>query len=550
MVGVQDVAVVPGSRSRTNVQLQPDVKQFIEAETDAAHASWIRHLMVYEFVNADYRILGVDDAASMSENKMVSFYDKINTNENGEESVLDVLRPKDEKKTVAINKDSQLQKLQNIRSIKLHSRCIVELRVVGRATGSLPRTITVSETQQSFDVAYTMNVLSVRIKPLIPGDDEKDHTNNFKAFVEYSFDRSNPVPEHDDESITKSIEIMVRVIDKYYADFVRERYVSVSIILELIRVMCSEMCEEQITLLQSSDGRMSNAHKDAMRIMLRGVETKLVTSVPFLVDGEYVTELSVHISESQKLVRSVEQSLVVKGAMETEGDDVTVTIQNMYKPWFTALYLASFLADPENKWSTKGHTFFPSYFDSKYAELGLHRIVFDSLVQIRRSYESYLATKFGSMEANPKNDGPYAEERQALSRLDTMTSSMSEIIHRAHIDPKQANTADMFQKVNAISSDTKDMSLHLFQVNERLEKRRSNLVVMANNEHETIKKRKKQRAWFWGVVVTYAVYLWIVMFLVYTRSFRLLYIGSGVVVIVMLLWMLVVLIQSMLSNKK
>lgn len=243
--------------------------------------------------------------------------------------------------------------------------------------------------------------------------------------------------------------------------------------------------------------------------------------------GAYVTSLSAFLGLARTRVFD---NLQIDGVTRlTFTSDVLDALFLMMKPWLALRFLASFLP---GDWNRAGAAFAPNYQEIQFARLAMFRVVFEGV----RHVHTYL-------QPQPQSSADVERLSQLLYKLANTLST--DVVSGAEDMYPQWQT-----DVAAASRDSKQASLDLFQLNAQLQQRKSNLMVMLQNQRELQKERVRQVRWFWVAVAGYVVALGVAIALLVTRQYRALYIVFSILAAAPAAWFVVALLRSALSSSK
>lgn len=320
----------------------------------------------------------------------------------------------------------------------------------------------------------------------------------------------------------------------------------------LINDCCDEVCLLQLDVLLSNGPSqdyyrfgMSRSMRERYEELLDQIRIKLRSRVPFETGTDHVRDLDTHLQHCQAIVREeVEER---NRDRLFKNDEVTSTfiadtVYHTHLPFYTVLFLLTFTGDDDgNNWTRKGHTFVANFFDTQYARLGLYRILLDSTRYLRNIYEAVKNAAESDTQWTSLDD-------RYLRRLEVMGSEISNVIQKVHVDPSRAETSRMFAQTNALSEQTKSVTMSVARIDDVISKKRQNLVVILG-EHTRLQTRLTSSArMFWYIVGVYVTSLWIMFALVYFSMYRVLYVFGGLIFVVLGVRYLTILIRRVLRQ--
>jgi len=232
------------------------------------------------------------------------------------------------------------------------------------------------------------------------------------------------------------------------------------------------------------------------------------------------TTIDAYLIKSRDIFDSVEFS----GASSAVFDVATKNaLFNMLKPWLIFWFLAEFIPGTTDR----SGKFKPNYQDTQYARLAMFRATFDIATELQR----YL------QDADSTN-------REDIDKLGAISLKIADTIGTEYVTPRKNKYPEWQQNVASRSSDTKTMSMKLYQVNAQLEKRKANLQAMLQNYRE-LQKESTRRTWLFRVVmIIYALIVLSMIFLIAFGRYSTLYMLCGVVIVVPVLYFVINLVQK------
>lgn len=215
----------------------------------------------------------------------------------------------------------------------------------------------------------------------------------------------------------------------------------------------------------------------------------------------------------------------------TMSDDVLRNaLFSMLKPWLCMQYLSEFV--PENGSMNIYSGFKPNYQDMQYARLAAFRAMFD-LVDALLQY----------------NQGLDSASQQDLARLTAVAMRLSETLGSEFIARRNKQLPKWQNEVATASKSTKTLSVQLYEINAQLEKRKSNLLVMLQNQRELQKEAARKRWVFWILLLVFVIVTSCLVFLLAFRKYFVLYVLSSLVIVVPLLYFVITLVMRTLRGR-
>jgi hypothetical protein len=307
-------------------------------------------------------------------------------------------------------------------------------------------------------------------------------------------------------------------LEAYYRDriSVDKTPIDVEDLLKMTEAACLAVYKQQLHQLNYSMGSNLDAQlEQAVKVF----EDK----VPARDDrGDYITSISPFLKKMRDVY---DKEVEFSGPAHAVFDDTNRhMLFVMLKPWFVMRFLASFI--PGGDWNASGNSFNPNYQESQYAKLAMFRVVFDSLDHIQQ----YLVRTDSSLED--------------MTYLSDLSYRITDTINKEFVTRRKEKFPEWKNQVSDKSQKTKDASMRLFQINAQLERRKQNLLVMMHNHGELQREARRQSWIFWATVAAYIVVVAILIGLIVTSQFTILYGFSGALVLIPTLWYVVNLVRK------
>lgn len=337
---------------------------------------------------------------------------------------------------------------------------------------------------------------------------------------EYLDKSDQPIPELDNEGNTEHSVGEVRfAFEAYYRNVILAEKQSVDIeqMLEMTQRACRAVFVQQLEDLSIGTSNVDDQLDKVIEYFSDKVPARNS-------NGDYITSLDAFLQNMSDRFDEFE----FDGPAQAVFDDSTIrtALYRMLQPWFIMRFLAGFNEGP---WNASGNSFHPNFQESQYARLAMFRIMFDSINHVQKYF-----IRTGS---NPED----------LVYISDLAYRVTDTIGREYVSQRKDKYPEWQNKVSDKSTDTKDKSMRLFQINVQLEKRKENLLAMMHNHRELQNEEKRQRWIFWAMVIAYIIIVIIIMALIVKDQYFILYLFSGALVVVPLMWYIISLVRRTIS---
>ena len=305
-------------------------------------------------------------------------------------------------------------------------------------------------------------------------------------------------------------------------------------LVHAVQNSCVTVLTSQINYIHPN-ANMSNVYAIVERMM----ESLFTTN---MMDGDTIS--STNTNSVQSLDQYLEKARDVFDSTNFQdiGSDIfDQTMRNaifaMYKPLICMHFLFEFVPEyegyiPRNpdlsrKYAAirRDRSFKPSYQEMQYARLAIYRAVFDLVDALLQHTQEF-------------NSG----DQTQIARLSALSLKLTETLGSDFVTKRKNKYPEWQAEVSQNSSDTKRLSIELYQANAQLEKRKANLLVMLQNQRE-LQKVAARKAWiFWITVIIFVLVVLAMISLLVFKQFFALYAFCTLVVVVPLMYLIVSLV--------
>lgn len=303
--------------------------------------------------------------------------------------------------------------------------------------------------------------------------------------------------------------------------------IGVATLLDIVWQSCRKVLRAQVTALYGTRTADRKVLPDSMWTFLdtrlSGITDQLNAAIPFRDDdtGFFVQDLKAHLAKARTVIDAFPIEPALRDWLFTP--PVMDAIFYLFHPWLYFKFVASFVP---GAWNAANQDRV-SFYDMRYAELALYRMMLDTNAQLR----SLLLASGGATD-------------NELYMLEQLSFKLNDSVANRFTKPEYAKMKHMYSQIARLSKHTKDESGHLYELDQRVHQRKDNLHVVLHNMRRDTTQQSRGRAYLALAIVVYIAITAGMVALVVLGRYTLLYMAAGgVLLVVLVLWLVSLLRQ-------